>query len=517
MDNDTRIRYMQDVTGMNDPQECAAILAAHDWDLDAAVSTMLAVNDANGVDVTTSARPSLPGPGNMSGAAPALRSRAGAAASSSAASDVIVDTNMDTRQADTGARPEPSRGITPRHHNQAGIPASFIWKLLAFPLRIAAGGFGFFSGVTRLGFWALTSVLSSSFSSLRNLANWAIGTPTQPRGRLSQPRVSDSQSFIQRLENEYGVNHPRFIDATFAEAVRRGTEQHRFLFVYLHSADHVNTPGFCRGTLCTDVVTAFIDANFVAWGGDVRTSEGFRMSNWLKASRFPYCAVVTGASNQRLLALQQVEGPVSPSRLLAMLQKALDDHGALLVAARADEEERLLSRRLREEQDAAYQAALLEDQEKERRAQEELARLQREADEALRLQQEEEAAATARAAQEAEREAARQRRREEKEASLGVEPPKGPDVTQVLIRLPGGERKERRFPSSARLLSVFDFVDSLGLIRASRYKLISNFPRKVYGPRENEEVSEGSPLMASLVAVGLHPHASLFVQEEEDD
>lgn len=58
----------------------------------------------------------------------------------------------------------------------------------------------------------------------------------------------------------------------------------------------------------------------------------------------------------------QIEGPVGPSELMAILQRVLEEQGAMLVAARADEEERLLNRRLREEQDAAYQAALLEDQ-----------------------------------------------------------------------------------------------------------------------------------------------------------
>jgi hypothetical protein len=53
-------------------------------------------------------------------------------------------------------------------------------------------------------------------------------------------------------------------------------------------------------------VVQFVNENFVAWGGDVRTSEGFQMSNNLKASTFPFCAVVMGSSNQRIALLQHV-------------------------------------------------------------------------------------------------------------------------------------------------------------------------------------------------------------------
>ena len=78
------------------------------------------------------------------------------------------------------------------------------------------------------------------------------------------------------------------------------------LFVYLHSPDHPDVPGFCSGCLCSDLVAEFVNTNFVCWGGSVRRSEGFKMSNSLKASRFPFCAVVMAAANNRIALLQQV-------------------------------------------------------------------------------------------------------------------------------------------------------------------------------------------------------------------
>lgn len=72
-------------------------------------------------------------------------------------------------------------------------------------------------------------------------------------------------------------------------------------------------------------------------------------------------------------------------------------------------------------------------QARERQRREEQERLEKEAAEAERKRKEEEEALE-RAAREAfEKEAALARRRQEKAMSLGIEPEKGPDVTQVML------------------------------------------------------------------------------------
>ena len=74
---------------------------------------------------------------------------------------------------------------------------------------------------------------------------------------------------------------------------------------------------------------------------------------------------------------------------------------------------------------------------------------------------------------------------------------------QVLVRFPTGERKERRFCSSATIQSLYDYVDSLECLKAEKYCLVSNFPRVVFGPEKHS---------LSLKEAGLHPQASLFVE-----
>lgn len=319
--------------------------------------------------------------------------------------------------------------------------------------------------------------------------------------------TAEAEAFLRKFEQEYGVVHPNFQRTSFMDALRLAGQQFKFLFVYLHSPEHANTPLFCERTLCSEPVVQFVNENFVAWGGDVRESEGFQMSNSLKASTYPFCAVVMGSNNQRIALLQQVEGPRTAEELMSTLQRVVEEQGSVLVASRVEEEERQLNRRLREEQDAAYQAALQADQERERLRREEAARQAREEAEAEQRKREEEEAARRAVQEAAEREAALEQRRLEKAMALGVEPEKGPDVTQVLVRMPNGERRERRFQNCTKVSAIYDYVDSLGTLEAVKYNLVTNFPRVVYGPEKRGQ---------TLKDAGLHPHASLFVLVEDN-
>lgn len=76
-------------------------------------------------------------------------------------------------------------------------------------------------------------------------------------------------------------------------------------------------------------------------------------------------------------------------------------------------------------------------QERERLRREEAARQAREEAEAEQRKREEEEAARRAVQEAAEREAALEQRRLEKAMALGVEPEKGPDVTQVCISIFG--------------------------------------------------------------------------------
>jgi len=59
------------------------------------------------------------------------------------------------------------------------------------------------------------------------------------------------------------------------------------------------------------------------------------------------------------------------------------------------------------------------------------------------------------------------------------------------------------FKSETKIQTLYDYVDSLGLLDKEEYSLITNFPRTVYG-RDKESMS--------LKDAGLHPQASLFIE-----
>lgn len=75
-------------------------------------------------------------------------------------------------------------------------------------------------------------------------------------------------------------------------------------------------------------------------------------------------------------------------------------------------------------------------------------------------------------------------------------------VSQILIRFPNGERRECSFSVMDKLQSVYKYIDSLGIAEVGSYRLISSFPRRVYGAEE---------MGMALKDAGLHPRASLFL------
>ncbi|XP_022996256.1 plant UBX domain-containing protein 10-like [Cucurbita maxima] len=458
-----KLAYFQAITGLEDPEICTEILSAHGWDLERAVSSFTSTTSES--------------------------------SASAAADDGGGDAHLDPATRQMLERSEPQQNAAP--------PPSFAWKIITLPISVISGSLGLVSGAIGLGLWAAGGILSYSLGVI------GLGSGSGRNGESSARLVSVSAAtseavdFVSAFERDFGTTRPNFVGEGFMDSLQRSRNAFKLLFVYLHSPDHPDTPLFCERTLCSETVAAFVNENFVSWGGSIRASEGFKMSNSLKASRYPFCAVVMAATNQRIALLQQVEGPKTAEEMLVILQRVLEESAPILVSARIDAEERRNNMRLREEQDAAYRAALEADQARERQRREEQERLEREAAEAERKRKEEEEARERAVREAAEREAALARMRQEKAMSLGAEPEKGPNVTQVLVRFPTGERKERRFHSTASIKTLYDFVDSLGCLDIDSYNLVSNFPRVVYGTEK---------LSMPLKEAGLHPQASLFVE-----
>ncbi|CAM8906519.1 unnamed protein product [Rhodiola kirilowii] len=130
---------------------------------------------------------------------------------------------------------------------------------------------------------------------------------------------------------------------------------------------------------------------------------------------------------------------------------------------------------IREQQDDEYLASLQADIEKAeaRRLEEQAARdaaleeQKRKEEESLRKLEEE---------QELERQLAA------KEASIPQEPsPDDASAVNLLVRMPDGSRRGRRFLKSDKLRSLFDYIDIGRVVKPGTYRLVRPYPRRAFG------------------------------------
>ncbi|XP_055827970.1 plant UBX domain-containing protein 10-like [Solanum dulcamara] len=348
--------------------------------------------------------------------------------------------------------------------------------------------------------------------------------------------VQEEWAFLNNFEQEYGTEHPFFYACKFMDALKIAKDEHKFLFVYFHSPQHPFTPSFCSETLCCDLVVQFLDANYVCWGALADRGEGLQMATSLRASSFPFCALVAPAPGDSIAVLQQLEGPVSPAELVEILQRTMEEQGLAFGSGRARDQEKLRAdRRLREEQDVAYVASLQIDEEKEKlkniMPSQQNSRLehvpnksnqekpkqnptqiqsskQKEATSAIATMQNPSLSQSSKKKDSIFAKATMQNpiqyhSSKKKEPTMNASAVKNAQMTQIAIRFPNGERREQSFSSTEKIQDIFRYIDSLGLHGVGNYRLISNFPRKVYGVDQ---------MGVTLKDAGLHPKASLFLE-----
>ncbi|KAJ6876402.1 plant UBX domain-containing protein 10-like [Populus alba x Populus x berolinensis] len=194
--------------------------------------------------------------------------------------------------------------------------------------------------------------------------------PNFPLQPPQEPLIAPEEwTFLSVFEQQYGSTHPFFYACQFMEALKTAEDEHKFMFMYLHSPQHPFTPSFCWG-----------DSVFRVGG----PRRGFANGCYIAAASFPCCAVIAPAAGNSIAVLQQGR---FPGRVVEILQRTVEEQGLAFgnsrakeeettrakaieeerKRARAKEEEKMRAdRQLREEQDAAYLAALKIDKEKEK-------------------------------------------------------------------------------------------------------------------------------------------------------
>jgi FAS-associated factor 2 len=152
-DSQDKIAYFQAITGLGDPDLCAEILSAHNWDLEQAVSSFM----------SPPAPASTSGDLNSSQPSPTL----------AAPQDAVVQ----------AGGPPPPPGIA--------------WRLITLPFYVVSGGVGLFVGSIRLGAWIAGGVLSRSLSLL------GLAGPPSAEGSNRLVTLSASEAEAAEFVNEF--------------------------------------------------------------------------------------------------------------------------------------------------------------------------------------------------------------------------------------------------------------------------------------------------------------------------
>ena len=425
------------------------------------------------------------------------------------------------------------RGGPPQPGRLTRLCAAFGWFATApgfsliYRVLLGGGRFLYSTGLIQL----VTSLL---WAPLAMLGLVAAAPPPPP------PAVA-AQRFEAWFEEHHGQTHPPFFRGSCQSALGRSRSEAKFVLVYLHDTGADESVQFCDRVLASARFAAFAAEHFVLWVGDLSTPEGRAIRRALRAPHLPTVVVLAhgemaaamggglggglggggplgaGGGGGVLMggdrpAPVQALGSCSGTRalneeqLIGSLQGILDTFEPLLVAARAEQNERLMDRMMREQQEEEYARALAEDQAREAAEAEAAAAATAAAEAAAAAQ----AAAAEEAAQAEAAVEAKRNARLAKDATLPPEPAAGSDATRLVIKLADGRRLDRRFAKECALQAAIDLIESTDpdIYDGADFDLVSNYPRKVFGRAMFGE---------SLEALGLHPSATLFTKEADDD
>jgi len=224
-----------------------------------------------------------------------------------------------------------------------------------------------------------------------------------------------------------------------------------------------------------------LDDSFVLWAGDIARGETHVVAMTVHALETPCLAVILPRSLDEMRVLEMLTGDLQPDQVVARLVSCLDHMDAHRAELMARAEQQTEDRLLREQQDLEYQEALEMDrlriEEEERQTQE-------------RKKQEEEARKVEEEAK-AEAEKKEQERlaiiegKKSRAAAFGGPPPEA--SASISLRLPAGQRVQRKFLPTATLEEVYQWAELVPflpenegkqLLVPDRFVLKSNFPSR---------------------------------------
>lgn len=298
--------------------------------------------------------------------------------------------------------------------------------------------------------------------------------------------------FRNALLSLYGshLRLPHFFDGTFQSALEAARGQSKLLVVYLNSSDQNmrESQAFCSNILGNPNLSSMLDRNFLLWGGDMSRREPQVVARVVGAVQFPSFSVILPASHDDVRVIGAMTGDMELDSVMALLTACngdMETHQSEMVARNMQHSE---DRYLRDEQDREYQQAL---------------EMDRKAAEAQRLREgqerEEQRKVEERVRKETDElekiEMAKKQVQDGRRRSVSaLMPEDDPEATaRVALRLPGGQRLQRKFKPTATLAELYLWAEvaahlpenqGKGLQIPERFKLTTSMPARDLDQKE---------------------------------
>lgn len=407
-------------------------------------------------------------------------------------------------------------------------------------------------------FWRLCSW---PFSVVGSMLLWVLrltrfvrsrDTHSDATSRFAQDPTLSAQRWIDSLERDTAgsvspdaVTYdrtplPPFVACSYSEALRMAKNSTKILVVVLTSQVHGDNHLFRQHVLTnTALVRMLQSTDFLVWGGDVQSREGFQVATLLEASTFPFMAFIAlqprrsrsrGTTVPHPAVLSRIEGSpqsvLSASAICSHIQDVLLPRTqAYLGQLRREQRQRVMERELRAEQDRAYAESSRRDQERI---------LQRRAEEQQRASEAQSAAAV-----EADRARQQQRVAEWRRWAQAHLVPREPvanrgTAIRVAIKLPDGRNLQRHFRPSDTLEQLYAYVDTIDAQvdeppvcappdyqHSFPFSLVQTYPRRVLPTQDSlamplEELDGFGP-SANLIVEPIRAGPSDDEESEDDE
>lgn len=173
-----------------------------------------------------------------------------------------------------------------------------------------------------------------------------LGLLTVPLRWLFQARPlslnpdQDTHKFIDDYNIKYSSPHPNFHAGSYQSAVASAYDQSKFLLVYLHSPLHEDSQRFCRGVLAAPAVVTYANEHLVTWAGRVWDPEAYGLSTQLRASAFPFVALLVCQSNRTVQIADRIQGYVEESVLMERIQNSVNAFTSVVTQNRQEAQRR---------------------------------------------------------------------------------------------------------------------------------------------------------------------------------